>query len=503
MHMPWYAPLCELFTEFSEIAQSNIADEIYYQSVNSLFHLTKLLSEITKTGRLFSDRTISVNLMQFIRGWSQLSFHAMHAQRQLNQTSEINRLYLFPAKMGLIYHCFMTDVSRLLASNENEYTSNHKCSYFLTPQVCDKAEFVSVFKSYSNASHLVLGTLPADDLFRPSVMLPILVHEAAHYSGTYPRNRSFRALVLRKAAVEFLIMTFVNGETWEKVFPDKKLRQEVVVQEIDWILSLLPPESEVMKLLDIPEQETQYSENIYPIILNQINSLFAEGNEVRSFARNIAESIYARENLSTLYRIVLAEGSIENVFEIVMAIWGDTRETLADYLHELLVICQESFSDLCMVILLGMNQAEYRNVIKAACSNYSLGDDEIARRSVRNAAITMVMYEEGAKGWKQLSSKAICDAKNTIDEKLYTCTATLLLEYLREAKNRLDSLVENQLLGAGNASRQTLVQLRELYRTLTVGGCSTNDQRMLEQLLKQSILCQNAVLFETKNNMQE
>lgn len=334
-------------------------------------------------------------------------------------------------------------------------------------------------------------------------MLPILVHEAAHYSGTYPRNRSFRALVLRKAAVEFLIMTFVNGETWEKVFPDKKLRQEVVVQEIDWILSLLPPESEVMKLLDIPEQETQYSENIYPIILNQINSLFAEGNEVRSFARNIAESIYARENLSTLYRIVLAEGSIENVFEIVMAIWGDTRETLADYLHELLVICQESFSDLCMVILLGMNQAEYRNVIKAACSNYSLGDDEIARRSVRNAAITMVMYEEGAKGWKQLSSKAICDAKNTIDEKLYTCTATLLLEYLREAKNRLDSLVENQLLGAGNASRQTLVQLRELYRTLTVGGCSTNDQRMLEQLLKQSILCQNAVLFETKNNMQE
>ena len=258
-----------------------------------------------------------------------------------------------------------------------------------------------------------------------------------------------------------------------------------------------------MKLLDIPEQETQYSENIYPIILNQINSLFAEGNEVRSFARNIAESIYARENLSTLYRIVLAEGSIENVFEIVMAIWGDTRETLADYLHELLVICQESFSDLCMVILLGMNQAEYRNVIKAACSNYSLGDDEIARRSVRNAAITMVMYEEGAKGWKQLSSKAICDAKNTIDEKLYTCTATLLLEYLREAKNRLDSLVENQLLGAGNASRQTLVQLRELYRTLTVGGCSTNDQRLLEQLLKQSILCQNAVLFETKNNMQE
>lgn len=242
----WFQPLMELLIELSNLEASPTAYDIYKQEI--LCHKTfvegllvelkreikKIPSDKTQTSLRLPD-DLTEYIQRYLNGWSQLSFHAMHAQWQLTQTADINRLYLFPAKLSRLYCAFMRECSRVLNAN-----ANHEPSvFFLTPSIIDKAEFISVFRPCGKAGLLIHGEISADHMFMPQILLPILVHEAAHYSGQQIRNRKLRYDCILQSIMAALVSCCLKTEQPPAEFPVGEQSSEGTSDETNLFFDLV------------------------------------------------------------------------------------------------------------------------------------------------------------------------------------------------------------------------------------------------------------------------
>lgn len=463
----WCPPLCELVNEFSSMANAGITDDIFYQGFRSVCALLQILAK-RENNKILSDtdlKLISESMLKYIRGWSQLSFHALRAQWQLTQTADINRLYIFSPKMGLIYHGFMTLVNDLLLSSPEEYVKddNNRSSYFLTPQLCSNATFTSVFLNINCDNHLILGEIPADLFFKPDILLPILVHEAAHYSGTYPRNRRQRNKLILLSGLEYIVVSSIS--VFEQ-FDDQRLRLASHITGYIWLSSLKEKYKSVCGGKDSHDRSHDYSriaENeITEFLIDFINDYGGINKFSAWVAHTAAEMMPSGDKLTRKYIIEQNLSVDSKSSERIISVGALDDGNLATYIKSLFAIYREAFSDMCMVKLLGLTMRQYLEVIVSSKEHEPEWIDNTCRY-VRYCIIIIIMRERQVKGWNKMNTSDVNESEaaqllksleNRINENKKGTNLLLnpyamesLMIYMNEAYDRLEKINTPYLIG--------------------------------------------------------
>ena len=362
----WAPPLCELLIELSNIQVSNTAYDIFAQAAESqkcfIDTLCSLL-DCQKNRRILLDpdsRTVQL-IQRYIQGWSQLSFHAMHAEWQLTQTSDVNRLYLFPAKLNRLYCAFMKQ-SGVLLSNNSSHEPPNSC-YFLTPKLCSNAEFISIFRECDKTSSLILGEIPADLVFSPQILLPILIHEVGHYIGGTIRKRDDRYNYLLSSCMQFILQQTLNIDLLTSYTPDNC---ELIHYIIDEWKNILQGNNELLP-------ETTYGIDATAHIKScLIKSFYLDPGIPSTMANRFALSAITHnkqyQHLPKSMQVLEATKLVNNENYYALFNAGDKR-SLNEFVEQLISIYREAFCDLCMIKTLNMKCGDYLNVI---CHSYRI-----------------------------------------------------------------------------------------------------------------------------------
>lgn len=365
----WLPALYELLFELADLETSSTAYDIYAQAAPChkvlVDELTMRMENKEAVHDLQKPNTSVVrNIQQYLQGWSQLSFHAMHAEWQLTQTSEMNRLYIFPAKLNRLYSAFMDRASTILNSCcEPPQTS---ANFFLTPTIGSEAEFTAIFEPSSKACSLVLGEIPADLMFAPQLFLPLLVHEAAHYAGHEHRKRKLRYFsVLRSALFYMLSSIFENALIYMPIQRNDGISTvgaEIVEQLVDAFPSFMDSENNYGK--NRFDKIAYYSRDIRAHIGYHLSSMLANiPIRIQPAVLNILHTIpffeYHNYTQMNLYYHSQTKAN-QSIFSL-QAVGSDRN--IYSYLDQLLTIYSESFSDLCMIKMLDLRIEEYLRVI--------------------------------------------------------------------------------------------------------------------------------------------
>lgn len=463
----WCPPLCELVNEFSSMANAGITDDIFYQGFRSVCALLQILAK-RENNKILSDtdlKLISESMLKYIRGWSQLSFHALRAQWQLTQTADINRLYIFSPKMGLIYHGFMTLVNDLLLSSPEEYVKddNNRSSYFLTPQLCSNATFTSVFLNINCENHLILGEIPADLFFKPDILLPILVHEAAHYSGTYPRNRRQRNKLILLSGLEYIV---VNSISVFEQFDDQRLRLASHITGYIW-LSLKEKYESVYGGEDSSDRSHDYSriaeKEIPEFLIDFINDYGGINKFSAWVAHTAAEMMPSGDKLTRKYIIEQNLSVDSKSSERIISVGALDDGNLVTYIKSLFAIYREAFSDICMVKLLGLTMRQYLEVIVSSKEHEPEWIDNTCRY-VRYCIIIIIMRDKmrdkKVPDWDEMNTSDVDEPEvaqllNSLENRIKEINNGKLLNpyamdslmfYMNEAYDRLEKINTTDLI---------------------------------------------------------
>lgn len=360
----WLSALYELLVELAYLETSPTSHDMYMQSKDCHKILVDHIVEIIQKRKDEQERYMALadphsNLVEciqrYIQGWSQLSFHSMLAELQLTQTSDINRMYLYPAKLNRIYTSFMQYSSAVLSDCDNEDNPGNQAHFFLTPSMRSDEAFWSIFDrfrdSFENKTLVILGEIPADLLFSPQALLPILVHEAAHYAGI--RKRKLRYEYLAKSMLAHLVDEYVQEEILYQI-PDNANRypfQDVVDELYD------------RKLKDLMGDQPCYGDAVCKKLLDRLQGELQDhrmSSEIFGilFSRN--EYIHWNQTQKLIFKEKYL-GDFDSGIRSLSTI--DNPNNLETQYDRLIKIYREAHADMCMIKLLGLNPLEYLSVI--------------------------------------------------------------------------------------------------------------------------------------------
>jgi len=445
----WAIPLQELLIEFSNIQVSNAAYDIFAQAAESQKRFIKMLCNLLEDQKhrlvLLNPDSRTVQLIQrYIQGWSQLSFHAMHSEWQLTQTSDVNRLYLFPAKLNRLYCAFMKQSSVLLSNTSLSTASSssrwdNSC-YFLSPKLCSSAEFISIFRECDNIPALILGEIPADLVYSPQILLPILIHEAGHYIGGTLRKRDDRYDLILSSSMQYVFQQML----------DIDLLTEHSTTGIELIHYLIYEWKVLLRSNNILFPKTTYGVDITIHIKEQlINTFFgnpkAPYSKLNRFALSAIENNSKYQMLDRSLQILKATDIILTDNSKILFNTGDER-SLSEFVDQLITIYREAFCDLCMIKSLNMECGDYLNVI---CRSYRLNapfgqrEYEIISEMTFWERVTSVIEtiwcsDILAENFDTLMHSSYCSVKDA------KCVHMLLnILYTHKRTNKIDSVDRN------------------------------------------------------------
>ncbi len=373
----WLGALMELLVELSNIEISLTAYDNYAQAIcaqeTMINTLCKLVEDAKKYAcdpeqkdiakelieQIYSPSSdLSSNFREYLNGWSQLSFHAMHAEWQLTQSSDINRLYLFPAKLCRLYSEFMKLSSEFL----NKGKKHDECMFFITPNIRDIPQFLSIFqpiKRPDNLSYkLIHGEIPADNMFSPQVILPHLVHEVAHYAGTVFRKRELRNNVYLKCLLAYLLHQILKVDLIDQPIIDNTLFFRFLIDQL--VDKMLNIKNDVFGKLD----QNDYGDNVQNTVEETADKLLSQLSLY--IGPVIADTIglipkYAEKpRLEQMLSIAEYFKGPEMVHDILSYA---AKTNIHNVSNDLMTILREAFSDLCMVKMVDLTLVEYLSII--------------------------------------------------------------------------------------------------------------------------------------------
>ncbi len=386
----WLPALYELLFELANFETSSTAYDIYVQAAPCHNVLVEELIERIKSK---SDEAIELqqpnttvvrNIQQYLQGWSQLSFHAMHAEWQLTQTSEMNRLYIFPAKLNRLYSAFMDSASEILNAgcestparanldsaseilNAEYKPSPARANFFLTPTIGSEAEFTAIFKPSNKACSLVLGEIPADLMFAPQLFLPLLVHEAAHYAGHEHRMRPLRYTAILRSTLFYVLSSVFEDELIYMPIQKEDGTSTVGVEIVEKLVASFPnfedPKNNYAR--NRLDNVAYYSEDIRKHIGFYLCRILANSTGyLQPAVQDVLYSIPFFEYFDYMQMDIYYHSQTRTNQHIVALQAYGTDRHIYSYLDQLLTIYSESFSDLCMIRLLDLRIEEYLRVI--------------------------------------------------------------------------------------------------------------------------------------------
>ena len=375
----------ELLIELAYLETSPTAHDMYMQSKDCQTVLVKHIIEIITKGNeteaspekkkcycaLTDPHSHLVERIQrYIQGWSQLSFHAMLAELQLTHTSDINRMYLYPAKLNRIYASFMQRSSDILNEEDSDNAKSKKeAFFFLTPSMRSNENFLSIFDEYrdtfdTNSELLVLGEIPAELLFSPQVLLPILVHEAAHYAGHEKRKRPLRYKCIAKSMLAHLVDEYVLDPILYQVASDGRFPFQDVVDKIY--------KDDFECLMD---GDICYGNTVQDVLLNALQGeLQSSYFPNRVFSILLSRDEYA--NWSQTRKLIFKEENLGNMDSDIRSLNTlRTANNIEEHLYRLMSIYREAYADMCMIRLLDLSPLEYLGIIYRS-NHFDKGEDK-------------------------------------------------------------------------------------------------------------------------------
>ena len=352
---PWYSALCELFNQLCNMENSSTAHDIFIQEIYCQSRLVEcFIYQLKSNKEEFCDGRNDEAIQEYLHGWSQLAFHAMHSEWQLTQSFDSNRLYIYPAKMSLFYTAYMHSITKSLTALDFPADTQKQCTFFLTPKLATDPRFKSIFENRERHTMLVLGEIPAKLLFYPVDLLPVLIHEAAHYVGSKIRCRNARLrcimlsaakAYLDKMAMEISGYSGLTSEERSKVMLSlQDIADESIQQAIARYGTDRPKMQEVFSIVtkmlyDIQKNERTELEIKFAIVSNVSNEKIAQA-------------------------VLREEGKISDPLNA-----SDMDTWICNIWQDFEVMYREGFADICMVLLLRMTRIEYMrclvNMLKA------------------------------------------------------------------------------------------------------------------------------------------
>ena len=354
-HRPWYPALCELFNQLCNMEASSTAHDIFTQEIYCQSCLVECFIYQLKSNREeFCDGRYDELIQEYLHGWSQLAFHAMHSEWQLTQSFDSNRLYIYPAKLSLFYTAYMHSITKSLTALDFPVDTQKQCTFFLTPKLATDPRFKSTFENRERHTMLVLGEIPAKLLFYPVDLLPVLVHEAAHYVGSKIRCRNARLrCIMLSAAKAYLDKIAMGIPGYSGLSSEERSKvmlslQGTVDENIQRAIARYG--NDRPKLEEVFSIVTQMLYDIQKDEKSELEIKFAIFSNVSDEKIEQAESKAGKIN---------SDCSNEN----------DMETWICRICQDFEVMYRESFADICMVLLLRMTRIEYMrclvNMLKA------------------------------------------------------------------------------------------------------------------------------------------
>lgn len=371
-HPIWLSALMELLVELSNIEISLTAYDIYAQAIDAQETMIKTLHKtlLDETDRdayeknfdqIMNPRSLLSDCIQnYLNGWSRLSFHAMHSEWQLTQSSDINRLYLFPAKLCRLYSAFMKQSSKIL----NVLGEHEPCSFFLTPNICPQPKSLSIFRNVGKAHILINVEIPAKAMFSPQIILPTLVHEAAHYSGSVLRNRKKRNNAFMRCGLAYMFSRILKNDLLHMHENDSLNSQSSI------LLNELVDKLAKMFFYDYDSND-EYGDAVLDDLLNRITIFLIYPKFMDTFLTNMIPMIPYLSGMNRMEQLLSVGEYINNDVDRQDLLSISCNDNLGNVLNDIMDIFRESFSDLCMIKMLNLSLEEYLSIIYHEVQNIS------------------------------------------------------------------------------------------------------------------------------------
>ena len=373
----WLGALMELLVELSNIEISLTAYDIYAQAIWAQKTMIDTLCKLVEDAKEFAyDPTqkgiakalieelyspssdLSSNFREYLNGWSQLSFHAMHAEWQLTQSSDINRLYLFPAKLCRLYSEFMKLSSEFL----NKGKKHDECMFFITPNIRDIPHFLSIYRPIKwpdDLSYVLIhGEIPADNMFSPQVILPHLVHEAAHYAGTEFRKRKLRNNAYLKCLLAYLLHQILKIDLYGQPISKTQLFLDLLVDQL--VQRMFPELNDINGKSD----QNDYGDNVKTSVEKKIDALLRiQPSFINPVIVDTIRSIPKYAEKPRLEQMLSIAGYFRGPEMEHDVLSYSTQNNIRSISKDLMTIFREAFSDLCMIKMMGLTLVEYLSII--------------------------------------------------------------------------------------------------------------------------------------------
>lgn len=453
-HRPWYPALCELFNQLCNMEASSTAHDIFMQEIYCQSCLVDcFIYQLRYNREEFCKGKNDIEIQKYLHGWSQLAFHAMHSEWQLTQSFDSNRLYIYPAKMSLFYTAYMHSITKSLTALDSSASKQKQCAFFLTPKLATDPRFGSIFENKERHTMLVLGEIPAKLLFYPVDLLPVLVHEAAHYVGSKIRCRNARiyCILLSAAVASYDKMAMgISGYSGLSCKERSKVMwslQDVIDENVRKAITQYGNDNPKMQ-----DVISIVAKMLYDIQMNEQSELEIKYAIVGNMSDEAIEKAEAREGKAN--REFLTE--------------SDVVEWICKACLSFELMYRESFADICMVLLLRMTRIEYLrclvNMLKksefemleeyvrvsqierciAVLKIISECDNEIKLANLLKKDIASIGKNEDAlKNWLQEIIYRLTFEKGKAT-RVYSLVSDYLHRYLRACKLKIDQIPETE-----------------------------------------------------------
>jgi hypothetical protein len=321
------------------------------------------------------------------------------------------------------------------------------CAFFITPVVDSDATFTAIYQNKKQHVKLVLGEVPADLLYAPQYLLPVLVHETAHYSGKDIRSRKERyKLLWTSFYYEYAQMLL---EPWIRILGINENDTESILK------SMYPPpyenDSHNYASVDTIELiESHLLRDIFGLEDNLLNEL-----QIRNLENLFLSKVLSHFNTGTNFSLIKAFPN--GIVPSTKVKWN--HQTIVNLLitnkELMLSLYKECFSDIVMLYVLQMDACEYlecslfiHRIRNKAELNRQLEKQENLERFY---AIIRYCSDPEHKENHQIDCLTDCYRKfEKLDDQypnkvLLKCLADYLLVRLKSNEDRLPDRFQNSL----------------------------------------------------------
>lgn len=456
----YYTPVQESANSVSSIMKNKFAEDFVICMYESFLCFIKVLKNKLENYEKtdpdsFLNLTDELNTIfnKYFMGLNALTNSGMHNDRSFIQATDFNAIfYDVPPKLMAFYSVIIYRILDILRdSDQYEY------AFLFTPDFSSDITVQSISSNPKPEHRVLLASINERFFYNPPAVISTMSHEAAHFVGDHKRVREYRMDVfIRMAVYALLDKTVFTGTKSDDDFFD-------------------------------------LSEKVYHIVLDSLKESRTEADAAYSY--RLIEQVYevcvciyenpdVRQAIFEYYNKLEHDGIIPADLEKLYPIDSKARylythtlreisdiisddSVMIDRMKDILSVFKEAYSDMQMVLILGMNYSDY--IDKLFWGERISADDLTKNRHFKRiVSLTVLMRLIGAWGYYNFDRCRKCQSTGDNDESVNNaCSNTCEeikkgIEHIESAAADLEYILSNH-----EQFSNIVAELSGLYQDLT------------------------------------